>query len=369
MKNRLHLILLLLLPYCAVAQLIPLSNPSFEGVPRHSQVPRGWYDCGFPGESPPDIQPDLNGTFEVNKLAQHGNTYLGMVVRDNNTWESVSQKLKTPLQRDSCYTFFIYVARSLTYISQSRVTELQANYDTPTVIRIWGGFDYCDKGELLGESDPIINPDWKEIQLALEPSRNFTHIIIEAFYKSPVLFPYNGNVLVDNAQLEKGCGALVEEVNKDTIISDEPKLTIADVQPKVKQKPAALPTVLPLTDEELKKAIAEYGKYVYFDKNGTQLETADFTLNGQSFKNLNPYLTFIAKALLQFPDYRLLISVDGVDNAKYQRTINLQDRLLELGLDEEHFTVYPYNELDLRKEWLWIATDNDLLMQIVPIKK
>ncbi|MFN7118235.1 MAG: hypothetical protein ACK4TA_15650 [Saprospiraceae bacterium] len=71
----------------------------------------------------------------------------------------------------------------------------------------------------------------------------------------------------------------------------------------------------------------------------------------------------------QFPDYRLVISVDGKGEAKYQRTINLQDRLFELGLDEAHFTVYPYNELDLRKEWLWIATDNDLLMQVVPIKK
>lgn len=108
----------------------------------------------------------------------------------------------------------------------------------------------------MGESDPILNTAWEEIQLALEPSRNFTHIGIEAFYKTPVLFPYNGNVLVDNAQLEKGCGAVIEDVNKDTTSQmEESKLTIADVQPKIKKKPPDLPTALPSTYEELEKTL------------------------------------------------------------------------------------------------------------------
>lgn len=81
-------------------------------------------------------------------------------------------------------------------------------------------------------------------------------------------------------------------------------------------------------------------------------------------------MTFIAKAMLQFPDYRLIISVDGKGGTRYVRTINLQDQmLLQCGMDKYHCTVYPHNELDLRKEWLWIATDNDLLMQIASIKK
>src|SRR5690625_7087198 len=38
-------------------QVISLTNPSFEDFPQHSVPPRGWTDCGFHDESPPDVQP------------------------------------------------------------------------------------------------------------------------------------------------------------------------------------------------------------------------------------------------------------------------------------------------------------------------
>ena len=69
------------------SEIIQLINPSFEDMPRHSKAPRAWSDCGFKGESAPDIQP--SGIFSVTKPAADGNTYLGLVVRDNDTWESV----------------------------------------------------------------------------------------------------------------------------------------------------------------------------------------------------------------------------------------------------------------------------------------
>lgn len=102
-------------------EAIYLTNPSFEDMPRHSIAPSGWYDCGFPGESPPDVQP--NGEFGVTKPANHGATYLGMVVRDNDTWESVSQKLSRPLKRGQCYEFSLDLARSELYISLSRANN------------------------------------------------------------------------------------------------------------------------------------------------------------------------------------------------------------------------------------------------------
>ena len=80
---------------------IKLTNPSFEDLPHHSKPPRGWIDCGFDGETPVDVQP--NGTFSVTKPAAEGNTYIGMVVRDNDTWEAVSQRLSRPLQAGQCY--------------------------------------------------------------------------------------------------------------------------------------------------------------------------------------------------------------------------------------------------------------------------
>ena len=47
-------------------EVIPLKNPSFEGIPRAGTVngppPFGWHDCGKRGESAPDVQP---GFFKV----------------------------------------------------------------------------------------------------------------------------------------------------------------------------------------------------------------------------------------------------------------------------------------------------------------
>lgn len=404
MKNNVYLLFLLLFPFAAFAQIIPLANPSFEDFGRHSHVPRGWYDCGFPGESPPDTQPDPNNYFQVSKNPHQGRTYLGLVARDNNTWESVSGKLPQKMEKDTCYTFSIFAARSETYISTSRVTEEQANYNTPLVLRVHGGFDYCDKQELLAESDLITNTKWEELQFAFQPLAKYTHIVIEAFYRTPTLFPYNGNVLLDDVQLIKGCDAAAaairasgatmdvepidieevikkqavkkEEVKKKEIPVEKP-IEIATPIPekprvevkKEPRKPAVLPAALPKDASELTQVLGALGKELRFLGETANLEPHDFTLTGQAYKSTNQYLAFIAKAMQQFPDYRLVISVDGKDDMRYVKTINLQDQLLSLGLDEDHCTVYPYNDLDRRKQWLSSNIDGDILLQIMPIKK
>lgn len=181
----------------AQAEVIQLFNPSFEDYPRAARVPVGWRDCGFPRESPADTHP--SGEFEVTKPPSDGNTYLGMVVRDNDTWERVSQQLSTELQRGTCYSFSLNLCRSELYVSQSRETGNPSNYVQPIKLVIWGGDGYCSKREQLGESPLVSNTSWQPYMFKFEPKQTHTHITFEAFYKTPVLFPYNGNILVDNA--------------------------------------------------------------------------------------------------------------------------------------------------------------------------
>lgn len=109
-------------------QAIKLNNPSFEGIPGNSHPPKGWVDCGFPGETSVDIQP---GQFRVDKKPFHGNTYLGMVVRDNNTWESVAQELSNPLKKGMSYRIKIHLRKPATYISQSSTTVSMLINTTP----------------------------------------------------------------------------------------------------------------------------------------------------------------------------------------------------------------------------------------------
>ncbi len=208
----------MLLPSAIRSQALPdlmgdpnnpaLKNPSFEDVPRPSNPPKGWIDCGFPSESAPDVQP--SGAWEVWRPAIHGYTYLGMVARDNDTWESVSQRLDHPLMADRCYSFSIYLCTSSEYWSAVTPDSLKGldvdlnnlpkkNFNQPIKLRIWGGSGYCDKKELLTESATISNTSWKKYTFRLEPKREVTHVILEAFYKTPTLFPYNGNLLLDHA--------------------------------------------------------------------------------------------------------------------------------------------------------------------------
>jgi outer membrane protein OmpA-like peptidoglycan-associated protein len=195
---------LLLLPFMLFSQKdapIVLINPSFEDLPRCCTAPNGWYNCGKTEETAPDIQP---GYFSVMKAPSHGETYVGLVVRDNDTWESIGQRLPKPIEVDKCYEFSLDLARSELYLSVSRTTGESVNYATPAKIRIWGGMGYCDKKELLAETSVITNTRWLTYNFKFMPKKgSYTYITLEAYVKTPTLFPYNGNILIDNASAIK----------------------------------------------------------------------------------------------------------------------------------------------------------------------
>ena len=209
--------------------IIKLDNPSFEDFPNAAHTPQGWFDCGFAGESPPDVQP--SGSFSVNKPAFHGTTYVGMVVRDNNTWEAIGQRLKSPLLKGVTYTFSLYAARSELYMSKSQLTGKEANYITPATVRVWAGSGYCAKEEMLDQTETVASGTWQKFTFKFTPKATHSYFMVEAFYKVPTLFPYNGNILIDNAS------DIVPEKK------EEPKPTVvaAVIKPKPKDSPAATP--------------------------------------------------------------------------------------------------------------------------------
>lgn len=345
---------------------IQLTNPSFEDAPRHSHVPRGWYDCGFPGESPPDTQPDP--TFRVSKAAQDGETYVGLVVRDNDTWEAISQKLTRPLEKNKCYEFSLFLSRSESYVSVSRVTEDEANYVTPAKIRIWGGFDYCEKQYLLGETKLVINTRWIEYKMKLEPIANYTHIVIQAFYKTPTLFPYNGNILMDKASdmVMIPCDQPVE----DNVDSEEKPAVVTKAPPKTEptKKPAVItPKPTPKVaekKEEPKKDVLENVKISDISradlKEGSKIridnlyfETNKSIIIASSFEVLNELYNF----LLKNPDVIVeigghsngLASDDYADELSKKRAKAIYDYLIKKGIEKERLTYKGYgkrNQID-----------------------
>ncbi len=208
MKYLFLFILVILVGNKSLAQndgTIILQNASFEDIPTCCKPPNGWTDCGFKGETPPDIQPALDQNnkpfFGVTQKAFDGETYMGMVVRENETYERVSQQLIKPLEKGSCYTFSIMLCRSDTYLSASNRNEPNnlKQFTEPIHLKIWGGDAHCNQKELLAVSPLIENTDWEEYEFEFQAQSELNYIILEAFYKTPLLFPYNGNVLLDKA--------------------------------------------------------------------------------------------------------------------------------------------------------------------------
>jgi len=241
------LLILTQAPLSGQDALISLDNPSFEDTPRAGgprQVGiKGWFDCGsreFRGESPPDVHtenPD-DMIFGVTMAASEGDTYLGIVTRENETWESVSQKLSQPLEAGKCYTFSIDLACSDTYFNIMQTGPYDKKIPDPTakklkskpaVLRIWGGISYCPRNQLLAESDPVTNTSWQTYTFEFTPDINMKSISLEAFYKTPVLDPYFGHVLVDNAS----------EIKQILCPGEEPEVAVVE-KPAATKKPPHL---------------------------------------------------------------------------------------------------------------------------------
>ncbi len=307
-------LLVLISPTVLMAQesseVIQLINPSFEDMPRHSKAPRAWSDCGFKGESAPDIQP--SGIFSVTKPAADGNTYLGLVVRDNDTWDSVGQELSRPLEKGKCYSFSIALCRSELYVSISRLSDQTANYTTPAKLRIYGGNGYCEKKELLAESPMIANTRWQDYNFKLEPTKNYSFLILEAYYKTPTLIPYNGNLLVDNfseikvancreSQVQNETNTSQPEKKQESVVvkAETVKLDNKDsntIKQKV-EKPAA-PVVSEPKDiiesasvNNLKRSDIKKGQTLRIDKIFFEMDKSVFTK--ESYQFLNDLVEFL----------------------------------------------------------------------------
>jgi hypothetical protein len=187
-------------------EIIRLENPSFENARKHSAVPNGWYNCGDPEASPPDVQP---GFFGCDTKPADGKSYLGLVARDNGTTEAVGQALSDTLKSGSKYVFHLYLARSRAYVSWSKTFGREENFAAPLGLKIWAGNDACHKGELLAETVTVEHALWLTYKFEFAPETgNWTHLMFEATFSRDRDAPYNGNILIDH------CSTLVKTGEK-----------------------------------------------------------------------------------------------------------------------------------------------------------
>ncbi len=173
-----------------------LLNPSFEMDRQFpGQIPMFWRDLGNPSETPTDIQP---GSFEVTKRAQAGSYYVGMVTRENNTWEGIAQQLNGKLAKDSTYKFGLWLATAPHYRAVSRVTGELADYNQPVMLKIWGVNTTTKAEELLAETEPVLHASWLQYVFTLQPGGSDYDEIQLLVYYAKGFMRTNGNLLIDN---------------------------------------------------------------------------------------------------------------------------------------------------------------------------
>jgi hypothetical protein len=242
--SKAFILFLFLVFHCSWAfgqDTIFLLNPSFEGNPARGEISNrldGWTDCGrinFPGQSPPDVHPTPDSAWGVTMEAFDGLTYLGLVTRYDDTYESISQKLSRPLKSGRCYKLSGYFSLSETYQSVTRrsfdssrgvpmiqngkkrkqvswsywLTHDEENliivkdepvpedFSHPVELLIWGGFENCKRNQLYVHSGPINQHTWTPFTLEFSPDDNHDHITIGAFFEYGYAAPYNGHLLID----------------------------------------------------------------------------------------------------------------------------------------------------------------------------
>jgi hypothetical protein len=206
---------------------VKILNGSFEGIPQRGMSDNdeylswfdleNWFDCGFhifKGESPPDLHP--HNLWGNTQKPSDGETYIGMVVRDNLSFESIGQKLSQKLDTSKCYKIAIDLSKAAHYLSRSRLNDKSADFTNACVLRIWSGNAFCKSQEMLAQSTLVNHYSWKTYQFKIHPKYPYRYIILEAYYKSDPtnILVYNGNILVDNLQdlIEIDCNEKVDSI-------------------------------------------------------------------------------------------------------------------------------------------------------------
>ncbi len=188
--HRLAFFFWLLLPASILsAQRIDIANASFEGEPADATVPQGWMACQK--GTTPDILPGYWGVYDE---ASDGNTYVGLITRDNGSWETIGQRLPQPLVKGQCYTWSMDLAHSATY----------SGYSGPLRLRVYASKLKCRKDQLIYESPLIEHTEWKTYHLKFNPKEDYRYILLEAYHADPP-FSYKGNILLDRLRPITSC--------------------------------------------------------------------------------------------------------------------------------------------------------------------
>lgn len=155
-----------------------LKNCSFEkyGCPKIGHT--GFKDSFFPAE---------------------GSTYIALFTSNQNYWQSVSQRITKSFRKGMCYSFKLALATNEKFLIDS--SPFQDSYIDnlqPVVLRIYAGKNRCDKGQLIGYTDLVINQDWQDYVFSFEALDYYNSITFEVYFQVATINHYDGVLFLDH---------------------------------------------------------------------------------------------------------------------------------------------------------------------------
>ena len=166
---------------------IILKNPSFEDETADATLPGEWWSCQR--ETTPDILP---GSWGVYNMPADGSSYIGLITREDGSYESIGQRLDIPLNKKQCYQWNVSLAHSDTY----------AGYTSPIRFSIYLGDKKCDMRQLIFTSPVIEKKMWESFDFNFTPEFNAHYITILANDQGKQV---NGNILIDGLGVIEEC--------------------------------------------------------------------------------------------------------------------------------------------------------------------
>ena len=312
-----------------VFEKVDLINPSFEQLTNDgAQI--GWGSCNFVKETPPDIQP---GLFGCKLFAQNGKTYIGLVARDNGTYESIRQVLTKPLKAGVCYRISVYLAKSSTYESLSRTTGMPANYIRPLKLTVWGTEAKTENicplpDDWLTETLPIHSDQWRRYTFYIQPPKDIYALIFSANHV--VEKPYNGNLLIDN-------------------ISPVVPVNCTDFRQIMSGQRSVF-----LAMQQVSEAIVTYAPKMVFGKKNTKLKADTEGGHNKSFDALLAYFE-------QNSNYNLVIRLKQGKKLSKERTAFLYSYIFKnTGLKAQRVDIKQFTPKD--EAYFWTFENDELAM-------
>ena len=194
-----HIFLMILILQTSLLEGQYLTNASFEGPPGIGICPPEWLP--FEPGSTPDTEPLDCDHFP----ASEGKTYITLVARGStatenpNSVENCQAALIQALEAGFCYSFHMDLA-SRDDVGHYVFGEGFIFYTASVKLKVYGSSSSSERGELLLETDPIINTQWETVSITIKPQAEVNYLSFEVQFSEAS--SSNGNILIDNLVID-----------------------------------------------------------------------------------------------------------------------------------------------------------------------